>query len=106
MSNRLRHDALAVDMETATIGSRCSRLGIPFGCIRAISDDARTPLSPELDQVILNGRLSARRLTGSLLRRPRLAQELWRLARNTRFAAQRLACALEELLQDMPSDAS
>jgi nucleoside phosphorylase len=94
----LRHDALAVDMETAIVGSRCSRMGIPFACIRAISDDAHAPLPAELQQIIVNGRLSLRRLGRSLLRRPALAPELWRLARNSRLAAERLGEVLRELL--------
>jgi hypothetical protein len=94
----VRHDAIAVDMETATVGRRCSRVGIPFACIRGISDDAHTALSPEVDYIIDNGRVSLRRLTGSLLRRPALAAELWRLARNTRLAAEQLGKTLTELL--------
>jgi len=93
----LRHDALAVDMETATVGGRCSELGIPFACIRVISDDAHSALSPELDYFVSNGRVSLPRLAGSLLLRPRLAAELWRLARNTRMAAEQLGKALAEL---------
>jgi adenosylhomocysteine nucleosidase len=94
----LRHDALAVDMETATVASRCSRIGVPFACVRAISDDAHAPLSPDLDHIIVNGRLSLARLTARLLRRPALTAELWRLARDTRLAAERLGEALRELL--------
>jgi adenosylhomocysteine nucleosidase len=95
----LRHAALAVDMETATVACRCNRLDIPFACIRVISDDAHVPLSPELDYIADNGRVVLRRLAVSLLRRPALARELWRLAGNTRFAADRLGRYLGEFLQ-------
>jgi len=94
----LRHDALAVDMETATVGACCRGLGIPFACIRVISDDAHAALSPELDYFVSNGRVSLPRLARSLLMRPRLAAELWRLARNTRRAAAQLGKALAELI--------
>jgi adenosylhomocysteine nucleosidase len=93
-----QHGALAVDMETGTIARRCAEQGIPFACIRAISDDAHDVLSPELDYVIVNGAVSLRRLAGCLVRRPALAVELWRLAKNTRLAAERLGTALGELL--------
>jgi nucleoside phosphorylase len=94
-----RYDALAVDMETAAVGRRCRRACVPFACIRAISDDTHAPLSPELGYIIDNGRVSLGRLTASLLRRPRLAAELWRLARDTQFAAERLGETLRQFLE-------
>src|SRR5262249_32936161 len=39
-----KYNALAVDMETAVVGRMCSERGIPFGCVRAISDDVHTLL--------------------------------------------------------------
>jgi adenosylhomocysteine nucleosidase len=96
-----RHDVVAVDMETATVAAMCSRHGIPFGCVRAISDDVHTPLSPELDAVIVNGRMSPWPLIAGVIRRPRLGVELWRLAKHTRLAADRLASALRQLLKLM-----
>ena len=41
-----KHEAAAVDMESATVARMCSRKGVPFGCVRVISDRADTPLSP------------------------------------------------------------
>lgn len=93
-----KHDAIAVDMETAVVARTCADKGIPFGCIRAISDDVHTPLSADVDYVIVNGRVSARRLLWRLLRRPRFVAELWRLAKHTRLAADRLAVALDQLI--------
>src|SRR5262249_44188336 len=93
-----KYDALAVDMETAVVGRMCSERGIPFGCVRAISDDVHTLLSPDLDHVIVNGEVSLWRLVTRLLRRPWLAAELWRLAKHTRLAADRLAAALRQLI--------
>lgn len=94
-----QHDALAVDMETATVARMCSRHGIPFGCIRVISDDVHTPLAPQLDAIIVNGRVSFARLMLHLCRRPGLARELWRLDTHTRLAAARLGDALAEVLR-------
>jgi adenosylhomocysteine nucleosidase len=92
------HGAVAVDMETATVARLCSTQGVPFGCLRVISDDIRTPLSPRLVTLFSEGRLSPLRVLRALLASPRLAAELWRLARQTRYAARELGKALAELL--------
>ena len=92
------HDAVAVDMETAVVARMCSGQGLPFGCVRAISDDVHTALSPHLEAVLAGGRVSWRRLIFRLVRHPILAGELWRLDKNTRLAAARLGTALGELL--------
>jgi adenosylhomocysteine nucleosidase len=92
------HQALAVDMESAVAARQCREAGVSFGCVRVISDDWRTPLSPRLTELLRDGRVSAPRLLGALLRRPWLVVELWRLARQTRLAAWRLADVLRSLL--------
>jgi hypothetical protein len=93
-----RQEAVAADMETAVVARLCSRRGVPFGCVRAISDDLHTPLSPRLVSVLRGGRVSPLRLVLALLASPRLAGEMGRLARNTRRAAEQLGTALGELL--------
>jgi adenosylhomocysteine nucleosidase len=93
-----RHDALAVDMETAAIAQVCHRHQVPFGCLRAISDDWNRPLSPQLVDVLRGGRVSPLRLMSVVLRRPRLAGELWRLARHTRIAARQIHQGLTAIL--------
>jgi adenosylhomocysteine nucleosidase len=93
-----RYGAVAVDMETATIARRCLAHHIPFGCVRAISDDIRTALSPRLTSLLSRRRISPLRLTSSLIRSPRMVAELWRLYGHTRYAAKQLAVALGELL--------
>jgi adenosylhomocysteine nucleosidase len=92
------HAATAVDMEAAAAARVCALSSIPFGCIRAISDDVHTRLSPRLVSLLFAGRVSAPRVLAALARSPRLAGELWRLARQTRLAARQLAVALGELL--------
>ncbi len=94
----LQHDAVAVDMESAVVAQRCTKHGIPFGCVRAISDDLQTPLSSQLLSCLAGGRVSPLRLLAVLARSPRLLGELRRLARQTRLAAEQLASALGELL--------
>jgi nucleoside phosphorylase len=93
-----QHQAVAVDMETATVARLCQGRGVPFGCVRAISDDVHTALSPSLVSLLEGGRVVPLRVARELLRSPRLAGELWRLERQTRLAARRLAAALDDLL--------
>jgi hypothetical protein len=71
---------------------------VPFGCVRAISDAMETALSPELVALLSRGRAAPGRVLAALARRPRLAGELWRLARHTRMASEQLGKALGELL--------
>jgi nucleoside phosphorylase len=96
LGNRL--EALAVDMESAIIARACSRAGIPFGCVRAISDEAQTPISQELVSLLSSDRVSALRAMTAVLRSPGLAFQMWRLARATRLASLQLGKALGELL--------
>jgi len=91
--------ALAVDMETAEIGRLCHEHGVPLGCLRVISDDWTTPLSPQLVEVLRHGRVAGGRLLGAVLRQPALLRELWQLGRKTHMAARQLAKGLMEVLK-------
>lgn len=93
-----KHRAEAVDMETAVIARSCSARGVPFGCVRAISDRAETPLSPRLVSLFSGGRLSPLRMASAVIRSPGMVPELWDLAKKTRLAARQLGVALGELL--------
>jgi hypothetical protein len=93
-----QHGAVAVDMESAVVARLCSQHGVPFGCVRVISDDIHTPLSPRLVSLLSSGRVSPLRALSEVIHSPRLGIELWRLAKHTRFAAEQLGKALGELL--------
>ncbi len=93
-----RSGAVAVDMETAVVARLCTAAGVPFGCLRVISDDVDTPLSEALLDVLRDGRVRPARLAAAVLRRPSLMAELLRLAAHTRKAAKRLAEGLDGLL--------
>lgn len=90
--------ALAVDMESAVIARICQQLGLPFGCLRVISDDVHVPLDAAIFELIEGERISYRRLAWLLFRSPRLVGQLLRLARQTRLAAARLTQELNTLL--------
>jgi adenosylhomocysteine nucleosidase len=91
--------AVAVDMEAATAAALCHDRAVPFACLRAVSDDCDTPLADALVRMLTGGRVAPLRLLGALVRRPTLAAELWRLARDTRKAARGLARVLAALLR-------
>lgn len=93
-----KFQALAADMETAVVARLCSDQQVPFGCLRAISDDVRRTLSPALVTLVKDGRISPWRLLAALAASPSLVVELWRLARHTRLAAESLSQALSRLL--------
>src|SRR5262249_1262268 len=93
-----RHGALAVEMESAGVAAWCQERGVPFGGLRAVSDDAATGLSPELLGVLAGGRVRPGRLLRALVRRPGLLGELRRLAADTGAAARRLGRALSATL--------
>jgi adenosylhomocysteine nucleosidase len=97
------HGALAVDMESATVARICQRGGVPFGCLRAISDRVDTMLSPALLGLLRSGRPSAVAVAAVCLRQPGIIVELWRLARDTRLAARQLADGVGRLLKSAPA---
>lgn len=88
-----RYNALAVDMESAVAARLCLERRVPFACLRVISDDMNTALSPRLVRTIGMGRLAPFRVAASALCHPTLIGELCRLAKDTRKAAHRLFLA-------------
>ena len=90
--------AVAVDMETTVAADLCTAAGVPFGCVRAISDDVDTRLSESLLTLLQGGVVRPAPFLAAILRRPAMIGELIRLGAHTRRAARRLAGALEELL--------
>lgn len=97
-----RHGAQVVDMESAALARACSRHGLPFGCVRAISDDVNTSLPADLARCIPGGRPRLAALLALLLRQPGRVGSLCRLARDSRRAARALAGTLEDLLRTEP----
>jgi adenosylhomocysteine nucleosidase len=83
--------ASAVDMESAIVARLCYEHGIPFACLRVISDDLHTPLSHQLLALLRQSRVSLGRLAWQVVLHPALIAELWRLAGHTRMAAKRFA---------------
>lgn len=93
-----KHNADCVEMESSAVADVCQRHGIPFGCVRVVSDDVNKPLSKRLMGMVESGRVSIRRVLWEVTRSPKMGIELIRLAKHTRRAADRLARKLHEML--------
>jgi len=87
-----------VDMESATLARLCQQAEVPFGCLRAVLDEAATPLSPRLIALLSGAQASPWRLAAALASAPNLAPELWHLAKRSRLGADQLGKALGEVL--------
>jgi len=102
-----RHAAIAVDMESAIVARLCRKHDIPFGCVRAVSDEVNTALSPRLVSLLSGNRISALRTLTTLATAPGMGYELWQLSQQTKKAAEQLGKALGELLTlTLPFDVS
>ncbi|MFB3777259.1 MAG: hypothetical protein ACE141_06585 [Bryobacteraceae bacterium] len=88
----------AVEMEAMAVGLRARKWGVPFYCVRGITDLADEDLELDFNAARGgDGRLSTARILWAAVKRPhRLAAELYRLHRRSRLAAR----ALGEYLAD------
>ena len=87
----------AVDMESGAVAAVAAERGLPFCCIRAISDSARRDLPLDFQRALRrDGSLSAGSLLRQAVPRPRAWPGLLGLWRASRLAAQSLAEALGE----------
>jgi adenosylhomocysteine nucleosidase len=93
-----QQQAAAVDMESSYFAARSAKAGVPFACVRAISDDVTTGLSPALVSLLSGGSASWWRAFWMLARKPSMFRELRRLARDTKQASTQLGKSLGELL--------
>ena len=88
--------AIALDMESAAIGSVARAQGVPFAVVRTVSDVAREDLPLDFNAFL--GPWGWLRGVGAMLIRPSSLVGLNRLRRQSRLAAERLtdvcaACA-------------
>jgi adenosylhomocysteine nucleosidase len=88
--------AEAVDMESYTILAEAARCGVPAVAIRAISDTADFDMPYDFERARdAQGQIRVISLVSQVLRKPSGLPELLRLARDSRFAAQRLSDFLD-----------
>jgi nucleoside phosphorylase len=86
---------IALDMETASIAAVCEARGVPWSCVRALSDHATdAPVDPIVMQLSTpEGGANVGALVRYLLPAPWRVRNLSRLARNTNAAAHRSVAA-------------
>lgn len=90
---RLRETgAAAVDMEAAAVAARAREAGLPFYCVRAVTDSAAESFSLDFNELRdADGRFSRTRILASAFRRPlQRVPELVALRRRCRIAAEAL----------------
>jgi nucleoside phosphorylase len=81
-------DAVAVEMEAAGVSARAKRAGLPFYCIKVISDTATESFALDLNRMrTTEGRVARGKIILHALARPNLVPGLLRLKRRTEDAA-------------------
>ena len=80
--------AIAVDMEAAAIAARAKRAGLPFACIKVVSDRADESFGIDLNRMRSGeGRIRRGKISYYALTHPKVVPELLRLKRRTEGAA-------------------
>jgi hypothetical protein len=98
----LASQAEAVDMESYTILAEAARCGVPAVAIRAISDTADFDIPYDFERARdSQGQIRVLGVVSQVLRRPSGLPDLFKLARDSRFAARRLADFLESFAGTM-----
>jgi nucleoside phosphorylase len=83
--------ACAIEMESAGVALRAKRAGLPFYCIKVVSDTATESFAFDLNQMrTTEGRLARGKIIVHALVRPNLVPGLFRLKRRTGEVAQAL----------------
>lgn len=85
------HGAIAVDMESAGVAARAKRAGLPFCCIKAVTDRADESFSFDLNRLRSpQGRIVRGKIVVHALTHPQVISDLLRLKRRAENAAESL----------------
>ncbi len=80
--------AIAVDMEAAAVAARAKRAGLPFACIKVVSDRAGESFGLDLNRMrSTDGHIRRGKISYYALTHPKVIPELLRLKRRTEGAA-------------------
>ena len=83
--------AMAVEMEAAAVGAAALTRGVPFYCVRVVSDEAGEDLPLDFNRFRNpDGRLSRRRIAAAALKHPGRIPALIKLDRSANRASQAL----------------
>ncbi len=100
---RASYNAVAVDMEAATVARMARIRDVPFYAIKAISDDADFEL-PEMQRFTsATGQFREAAFALHLALRPRLWRPVMTMARGSKLAAERLHIAMRAFLESKES---
>ncbi|HEX3683821.1 MAG TPA: hypothetical protein VHU83_14905 [Bryobacteraceae bacterium] len=87
----LAHNGIAVDMESAGVAQRTKAAGLPFCCIKVVSDRADEAFHIDFNRMRTpEGRIARGKIGLHATTHPKLIGELFRLRRRTRDAAMAL----------------
>jgi adenosylhomocysteine nucleosidase len=96
---RAQSGADAVEMESGVIRAICRERGIPAVTVRVISDDARTDLPTDFNQLAgADGNMNYWKLAGALVQSPSLVPKLMRFRRELNACARKLCGSLHAVL--------
>jgi uridine phosphorylase len=99
------HGAIAVDMESAGVAMRAKTAGLPFCCIKIVSDRADESFPLDLNQMrTTEGRIARGKIGIYALRHPGLIRELLHWRRRTGDAARALGEFLVSCRINPPPD--
>jgi adenosylhomocysteine nucleosidase len=85
---RASSGAVAVEMEAAGVAARVKRAGLPFCCIKVVSDSAEESFALDLNQMRTGeGRIARGKIVFHALKRPNLLPGLFQLKRRSDEAA-------------------
>jgi len=94
------YGALLVDMEAATVGRLARVHGIPFYCLKAVSDGANE-LLPDMNPFLTRaGQMRVGRLAASVAVRPQYWAAMARMGRNSRLGAETLGVKIRQLVEE------
>ena len=98
------HEALAVDMESAGVAARAKAAGLPFLCIKVVSDRADEGFRLDFNRMRSSeGRMARGKIGLHAVTHPKLLPELLRLRRRTGDAAKALGNFLVGCRINLPS---
>jgi adenosylhomocysteine nucleosidase len=100
LRQRFCADATVIDMESYfTAGFACDN-GIPFLCLRAVSDGWHDEIGFDLDAISSNGRVRISKVLTLLCRKPNLLPVFYQAWKRSRLAAKKLTEVLTALIND------
>lgn len=99
----VKHDALAVDMETFAVAETCRHNKVPLISVRIISDGVDDELPEDLDRLMRQKTVvrKAGAVVGSIMNRPGSVKDMLKLKEDALVASDKLAKFLESMIRQL-----